>query len=220
MLLQNELDAVRERCRETTPRHINSVRQEAIDDLVASGAAKRAVRAGDHLPPFRLRDADGEAVSSLDLFGGGRAVIIFYRGRWCPYCTVDLRAMEGAAQAIRSTGASIVAISPQSTQESRATERMHDLSFPSLVDHGGKVARAFGLRWKLSRALQAAELEAGLDLAAVNAEPSWTLTMPARYVIGADGIVEYADVNADYTRRGDPAELFPVLSDDGAYLTH
>ncbi|MBP1888296.1 peroxiredoxin [Ensifer mexicanus] len=88
---------------------------------------------------------------------------------------------------------------------------MKGLSFPSLVDHGGKVAGAFGLRWKLSRELRAAERECGLDLAAVNGESSWTLTMPARYVISSEGIVEYADISADYTRRGDPTDLFPVL---------
>jgi hypothetical protein len=109
-------------------------------------------------------------------------------------------------------GISIVAISQQSAFESRSTERMNGLSFPSLVDRGGKVARAFGLRWKLSRELRAAEIESGLDLAIVNGEASWTLTMPALYVVGSRGIVEYADVSADYTRRCDPSDLSPVLN--------
>jgi peroxiredoxin len=212
MRLQDELDAVREGYSENTPRHISRVRQEAIDDLVSSGAAEKAIRAGDHVPGFRLMDPDGNRFSSYDLARGGRVLIVFYRGRWCPYCNLDLRAIEAVARQLRSTGTSIVAVSPQSAHESRATERLHGLSFPSLVDRGGKVARAFGLRWKLSRQLRAAELECGLDLAAVNGDSSWTLTMPARYVISPDGIVEYADVSADYTRRGDPAELFPVLS--------
>ena len=89
---------------------------------------------------------------------------------------------------------------------------MNGSSFLSLVDRGGKVARAFGLRWKLSRELRAVELECGLDLAAVNGESSWTLTMPARYAISPEGIVEYAKISADYTRRCDLSELFPVLS--------
>jgi peroxiredoxin len=220
MRLQDELDAVRERCDENTPRHIGRVRQEAIDDLVSSGVAERAIRAGDHAPGFSLRDPDGKAISSYDLLSSGPVLIIFYRGRWCPYCDVDLRAIEAVARELRSSGVSIVAVSPQSAHESRATERVHGLSFPSLVDRGGKVARAFGLRWKLSRELRAAELESGLDLAAVNGESSWTLTMPARYVISPDGIVEYADISADYTRRGDPTELFPVLSRIRARLVH
>lgn len=220
MPLQDELDAVRERCYESSPQHINRVRQDAIEDLVSSGIAERAVRAGDYAPRFRLRDTDGKSISSDDLLDRGPVLVVFYRGRWCPYCNVDLRAVEAVAHDLRSTGASIVAISPQTANVSGATERMHDLSFPCLVDRGGKVARAFGLRWKLSRELRAAELETGLDLAAVNGEPSWTLTMPARYVIGPDRIVEYADVSADYTRRGDPTELFPVLSQIRTHLVH
>jgi hypothetical protein len=54
------------------------------------------------------------------------------------------------------------------------------------------------------------KIERGLDLAAVNGEPSWTLTMPARYVISPEGIVDYADICADYTRRCHPTKLFPV----------
>lgn len=220
MRLEDELDAVRERYSENTPRHIRRARQEAIDELVSSGAAERAVRAGDHIPGFRLYDPNGKAFSSHDLLNSGRVLIFFYRGRWCPFCDLDLRAIEALAPEFRSKGASIVAVSPQSAHESRATERMYGLSFPSLVDRGGKVARAFGLRWKLSRELRAAELEGGLDLAVVNDDTSWTLAMPARYVISREGIVEYADVSADYTRRGDPSELFPVLNRICARLTH
>lgn len=220
MGLQDELDVVRERCFENTPQHISYVRQQAIDDLVSSGIAERAVRAGDRAPRFQLLDPHGKSLSSDDLLSNGPIVVVFYRGLWCPYCTVDLWAIEAVAHELRSSGASIVAISQQSTHDGRALEQAHGLSFPSLVDRGGRVARAFGLRWKLSQELRAAELESGLDLATVNGEASWTLTMPARYIIGPGGIVEYADVSGDYTRRGDPTELFPVLNRIRRDLVH
>jgi len=220
MRLQDELDAVRDRCYENTPRHISRVRQEAIDDLISSGIAEKAIHAGDYAPGFRLRDADGKAISSYDLLNNGPVLIFFYRGRWCPYCELDLRAIQAVARQLRSSGASIVAISQQSAHESRSTERTHGLSFPSLIDRGGKVARAFGVRWKLSRELRAAEIECGLDLAIVNGESSWTLTMPARFVISPEGIVEYADISADYTRRCDPSELFPIVNHIRAHLAH
>jgi peroxiredoxin len=220
MRLQDELDAVRDRCYENTPRHISRVRQEAIDDLISSGIAEKAIHAGDYAPGFRLRDADGKAISSYDLLNNGPVLIFFYRGRWCPYCELDLRAIQAVARQLRSSGASIVAISQQSARESRSTERTHGLSFPSLIDRGGKVARAFGVRWKLSRELRAAETECGLDLAIVNGESSWTLTMPARFVISPEGIVEYADISADYTRRCDPSELFPIVNHIRAHLAH
>jgi peroxiredoxin len=216
MRLQDELDALRDRDHENTPPHIWRVRQRAIGDLVSSGMAERAVRAGDQAPAFRLPDPDGKVISSYDLRNGGPILVIFYRGGWCPYCSLDLHAIQAAAQQVRSLGASIVAVSQQSAHESRSTERMNGLSFRSLVDSGGKVAHAFGLRWKLSRELRATELESGLDLAAVNGEPSWTLTMPALYIISSEGIVKYADISADYTRRCDPTELIRALR----YMMH
>jgi peroxiredoxin len=220
MRLQDELDALRDKCCENTPPHIWRVRQEAIDHLVSTGIAERAIHAGNQAPGFRLRDPDGKVISSHDLLSSGPVLIFFYRGGWCPYCNLDLRAIQAVAQQLRSSGASIVAVSQQSAHESRSTERMNGLSFSSLVDRGGEVARAFGVRWKLPRELRATEIESGLDLAAVNGEPSWTLTMPARYVISRDGIVDYADISADYTRRCDPTELFPVLSQIRARLAH
>jgi peroxiredoxin len=220
MRLQDELDAVRDKYYENTPPHIRRVRQEAIDAMISSGIAERAIGAGDYAPGFRLHDPDGEAISSYDLLNSGPVLIFFYRGRWCPYCELDLRAIQAVARELRSSDTSIVAISQQSAYESRSTERMYSLSFPSLVDRGGKVARAFGLRWKLSRELRAAEIECGFDLAVVNGESSWTLTMPARFVISPEGIVEYADISADYTRRGDPSDLFPILNHIRARLAH
>jgi peroxiredoxin len=220
MRLQDELDALRDQCYENTPPHIWRVRQEAIDKLVSTGVAERAIHAGNQAPGFRLRDPDGKVISSADLLSRGPVLIFFYRGGWCPYCTLDLRAIQAAAQQFRSSGASIIAVSQQSAHESRSTERMNGLSFSSLVDRGGEVARAFGVRWRLPQQLRATEIDSGLDLAVVNGEPSWTLTMPARYVVSQDGIVEYADVSADHTRRCDPTELLPVLSQIRVRMAH
>lgn len=220
MRLQDELDALRDRCFENTPPHIWRARQNVIDDHVSKGIAEGAVHAGDHAPEFRLRDPDGQTISSYDLLQSGPVVIVFYRGGWCPYCSASLRSIQATADRLRLLGASIVGVSQQSARESRATEHMNGLSFPSLVDRGGKVAREFGLRWKLSRELRVAEMESGLDLAAVNGEPSWTLTMPALYVLNPRGIVEYADISADYTRRCDPTELFPILDHISTRVMH
>jgi len=218
--LHIELDAVRARRCENTPPHILRVRQDTIDELTSSGIAERAVHAGEHVPEFRLTDADGRTITSQDVLSSAPVLIVFYRGGWCPYCRLDLRAVQSASRELRSMGVSIVAISQQSAFESRSTEQMNGLSFPSLVDRGGKVARAFGLRWKLSQELRAAEIESGLDLAVVNGEASWTLTLPALYVVGERGVIEYADISADYTRRCDPSDISPLLSHMRARQSH
>ena len=148
---------------------------------------------------------------SAGLLQKGPLVVTFYRGVWCPYCNMDLQAIEEAANGIRALGASLVAISPQTAPNRRKSKRENALSFPILSDHGNAVANAFGLRFRLPDDLIAVYKGFGNDLAIGNGEGSWTLPMPARYVIGTDGVIAYAEVNPDYTRRPDPSELLPVL---------
>jgi peroxiredoxin len=211
MSLQDQLDAVKAERYSKTPLHATLARRRAVDQLLALGLAERALHAGDRAPFFRLRDGSGATFSSDDALRVGPVLIVFYRGRWCPYCNVDLAAIELASREIRSAGASIVAVSQQTPVESLQTVRLNGLSFRSLVDRHGRVASAFGLRWKASAELRAVQEECGVDLAAFNGDAAWTLTMPARYIVGVDGTVAYADISVDYTQRGDPWELLPVL---------
>jgi peroxiredoxin len=212
MLLQDRLNAVRAECLAKTSPKVILVRQRAVEALATSWLIETAAQAGAQAPAFRLRDAHGRAFSSREALRRGPMVLVFYRGRWCPYCTVDLRAIESASHDIRGLGASLVCISQQTPDNSLETQRRNELSFASLVDAGGKVAHAFGLRWKVSDELRAVEEDCGLDLMSFNGDASWTLIMPARYVVAPDGIIDYADVSVDYTRRGDPSELIPVLA--------
>jgi peroxiredoxin len=181
------------------------------NELIASGQAGRALKAGDRAPAFTLPDPDHKLVSSADLLAKGPLVVTFYRGAWCPYCNLDLQALEAAADDIRARGASLVAISPQTAPNSRKSQRTNHLSFPILSDKGGEVAAAFGVRWTMPADLQAVHKQFGADLTVFNGDTNWTLPMPARYVIGRDGVIAYAEVNPDYTHRPDPLELFPIL---------
>jgi len=210
MLLQDKLDALKADCLAKTPPKVTLVRQRAVEGL--AGLADRAVHAGEQAPAFQLRDGYGGAFSSREALRRGPIVLVFYRGIWCPYCNIDLRAIEAASHDIHSLGASLVVVSQQTSDNSLETQRRNGLSFASLVDAGGKVAHAFGLRWNVSDELRAVEESCGTDLAAFNGDPSWTLTMPARYVVAPGGMIEYADISVDYTRRGDPSELIPVLA--------
>ena len=150
-------------------------------------------------------------IRSADLLARGPLALTFYRGVWCPFCNLDLQALEEAANDIRALGASLIAISPQTAPNRRKSERENGLSFPILSDHGNAVAEAFGLRFRLPDDVIAVYKGFGNDLALGNGEDSGTLPMPARYVVASDGVIVYAEVNADYTRRPDPSELLPVL---------
>jgi len=195
------------------PSWVHELMHRATAELIASGAAERALKAGDRAPEFTLKDADGRDMSSRELLAKGPLVVTFYRGIWCPYCNLDLQALQAALPAVTEHGAQLVAISPQTQSNSRKSQRDNKVTFPILSDPGNEVAARFGLRFALPDYL--VELYRDTfknDLTRINGDPSWTLPMPARYVLGTDGVIAYAEVNPDYTQRPDPEELLPVLA--------
>jgi peroxiredoxin len=183
----------------------------ATAELIATGQAQRALKAGDKAPDFVLNDPDGNPVSSRELLAKGPLVVSFYRGIWCPYCNLELQALQGALAEIEARGASLVAISPQTPPNSRKSERDNKLTFKILSDAKAEVANAFGIRFSLPGYLIEVYKGFKTDLPLVNGDPSWVLPMPARYVIGTDGVIAYAEISPDYTQRPDPSELLPVL---------
>lgn len=209
--LQGKLDAFKSEfdTRLAPPAAVEALHR-SVDELTASGAPDRALKVGDVAPMFNP-DTDGNPVSSKALLARGPLVVTFYRGVWCPYCNYDLTALEGARSEIEARGATPVAISQQLAPNSRKSQRQNGLSFPILGDHGGEVAAQFGVRWTLPDYLRVAHKTLGADLPQFNGEDSWTLPMPARYVIAQDGTIAYAEVNADYTKRPEPSAIFPVL---------
>jgi peroxiredoxin len=216
MSLQARLDAFKADFRAgkppyNAPPEIHPIMERATDELIASGQAGRALKAGDRAPAFTLRDPNGVEVSSAGLLAKGPLVITFYRGVWCPYCNMELQALQETLPQIEALGASLVAISPQNPVNSRKSVRQNELAFPILSDTHNEVAQAFGLRFALPAYLVELYSKLGNDLPTVNGDPSWTLPMPARYVIGQDGVILYSEVNPDYTHRPEPADLLPVL---------
>ncbi len=212
MGLQDKLDALKlDFETNMAPPGVPEVLHRAIDELIADGAPERALKAGDRAPAFVLKDADGVEVDSARLLAKGPLVVSFYRGVWCPYCNLELQALEEARAGIEARGASLLAISLQTAANSRKSRQKNGLGFPILVDAGGKIASAFRLTWIAPDYLRDLQTKLGADVAAFNGDSSWMLPMPARYVIGQDGVIAYAEVNADYTIRPEPADLYPVL---------
>jgi len=216
MSLQDKLDAFKADFEAGKPPYrvppsVIETMHRATDELIASGAAQKALKAGDKAPIFTLNDPDGNPVSSSDLLRQGPLVVTFYRGVWCPYCNMELQALQAALPDIRDAGAGVVAISPQVAANSRKSVRQNALTFPILSDTHNDVAAAFGLRFALQDYLVELYKSLKNDLPAFNGDPSWTLPMPARYVVAQDGTIVYAEVNPDYTRRPDPSEMLPAI---------
>jgi peroxiredoxin len=187
--------------------------QDKSDALKADlgSALSRALNAGDRAPAFTLPDPSGVLVSSIDLVREGPLVATFYRGVWCPYCQLDLKALEAITTDVRSYRASLVAIAHQTVPNSnRNFQRDNNVSFPILDDKDGDVAVAFGIGWT-SAYLQSLYDQFSAEQTGFNPERSWIVPMQARYVIGPDSVIAYAEISSDYHQRPEPPEILPVL---------
>jgi peroxiredoxin len=216
MSLQDKLDAFKADFKAgkppfNAPPEIHPIMERATAELIASGQATRAIKAGERAPQFQLKDQNGNEISSADLLAKGPLVVTFYRGVWCPYCNLELQAINEIIPKIEALGANVVAISPQTSVNSRKSVRDNQLRFPVLSDVQNRTAAAFGLRFELPDYLVELYKKLRNDLPAFNGDPSWTLPMPARYVIGENGVVMYSEINPDYTHRPDPSDMLPVL---------
>ena len=178
---------------------------------MACHQAERALKAGDAAPGFTLADQEGQAFSSARLLAEGPLFLAFLWGNWCPLCDRDLEAMEQARPEMERRGASVVAVTPQTAENGRLWGYKQPLGFPVLSDPGGRLAAKFGLRWVVPDGLKDIFEAVGADLASINDDKVWRLPLPARYVIDRGGTVAYAETDADYARRPNPAGVLPVL---------
>jgi AhpD family alkylhydroperoxidase len=193
------------------PHSVIETMHRATAELRASGLADGALKVGGRAPAFTLSDADGNPVSSAELLKQGPLVVSFYRGVWCPYCNLDLQALQAELPQLKALGANLVAISPQTASNSRKAMRQNELSFPVLNDSGNDVAAAFGIRYQMPDYLIELYKSLKNDLPSFNGDDSWTLPLPGRFVIDTDGVILYAEVDPDYTSRPETALLLPSL---------
>lgn len=172
--------------------------------LEAQLEAHKPLAVGDAAPDFTLPNAAGGDVTLSDLLAKGPVLINFYRGGWCPYCNLELRAYQSRLADIQAAGASLVAISPQLPDNSLSTTEKNELTFPVLSDTDEAVIKAFGLYFELSDELVELYKGFGLDMPATNGTEAWSLPVPGTFVIGTDGKILLADAQADYTSRLEP----------------
>jgi len=198
------------------PSEVVAVFDQSIQDLLAEGVPADAVKVGDTLESFTLTDATGATVTLGQLIERGPAVIVFYRGGWCPYCNLELRAFQQILPDIKAARASLVAISPEKPDDTLTTAQKNSLSFEVLSDVGQKVGRAFGLVYQFSDELKSAYGGFGLDIPAKNGADEWALPISATYVIDRDGMIIYAYTDPDYRDRADPLDVLKVLKQQPA----
>ena len=211
MNLTEELTNFREQFSANQPEEIKAIMAQATTDLINSKIAEQSLNVGDIVPNFTLPNAVGKTVEWQKLLGQGAIVISFYRGGWCPYCNLELRALQQYLPEIEAQGAILVAISPETPDNSLSTREKNELTFEVLSDRGNQVARKFGLVFTLAPELRPIYDNFGIDISAYNGDSSFELPIPATYVVAPDGKIIHGFVNADYTQRLEPKEIITVL---------
>ncbi len=185
--------------------------EAATAQLRASGIESTALQVGAELPALTLPDATGKPVDFRALNAIGPLVVVFYRGGWCPYCNLELREWQRLLPQLRARGATLVAISPQTPDNSLSTAEKNELAFPVLSDSGLAAAKAFGIAFTLSPELVALYANVGNDLPTLNGNGQWVLPIPATYLIDAGGRVAFAHVESDYRQRAEPQDVLERL---------
>jgi peroxiredoxin len=181
------------------------------DNLALQALAGNALRAGDRFPAIVLRNQLGEDLDLGELADTQPLVVTFYRGGWCPYCNLELRAYQKALPEIEAFGARLIAITPETPDNSLSTAEKNDLSFSVLSDARGQLSEALGIRFELSPAIQALYQQFGHDLPARNGDDRWSLPMPATFVVEKGGVIAFAFVDPDYRKRLEPDAAVDVL---------
>ncbi|MBZ5567480.1 MAG: AhpC/TSA family protein [Acidobacteriia bacterium] len=210
--LKAALDERRALMEKYVPAETQALNRRAVEEIRGLGIAEWILPVGAAAPEFELPDQDGKQVSSSALLAKGPLVIVFVRGRWCPFCVATVEAWNEALPQVREAGGSLVGISPQTIHQSYLMHEQHKPGFPLLSDTGNAVARKFGLVYRVPPYQQEIHARTFVNLPFINGDSSWELPLPAAYVVGADGTVQCASADADYTMRVEPLEVLKCLS--------
>jgi peroxiredoxin len=194
-----------------TPERVATM-ETATEQLRASGIERTALQVGQRAPQLSLPNAKGEPINLAQLWQQGPLIVVFYRGGWCPYCNLELRAWQQLLPQVKAQGAQLIAISPQTPDNSLSTREKNELAFEVLSDSSLQAAEGFGIAFDMPKELVDLYVSVGHDLPKTNGNGRWALPVPATYVIDRSGIIQYANVDADYRNRAEPAQVLASIA--------
>lgn len=208
--LLKEINSYKEVFKKKAPEEKQKLMAQATKELGELGIAQ-GLNIGDQVPDFKLPDATGKVVSITEELAKGPVILSFYRGGWCPYCNLELKAYQSEVDSIKDAGATLIAISPETPDASLSTIEKHDLEFIVLSDDSNKVAEQFDLVFKMPDYLIEIYKSSGLDVAGRNGNDDWELPKPATFVIDQTGKIIFAEVDSDYTNRVEPSKVIDIV---------
>jgi len=182
-------------------------------ELAAADSPVAKAVPGERMPDGNLLDVTGNPTTLEAALGSRPGVIVFYRGGWCPYCNIALRAYQSKlVPVLAEQGIPLIAISPQTPDGSLSTQETKELTFTVLSDPGNQIAGQLGILTAPSDGARAAQLQLGLDLTQVNADATTTLPMPTVIIVDSAGVIRWIDLHADYTTRTEPDQVLHAIA--------
>lgn len=213
MTLQEELNTLRTKAAKGLAARGHN---DFIANINQSGKLNMVPKVGDLAPSFVLPDDKGNMVSSEVLLQRGPLIVSFYRGDWCVFCNLELRALQRSLAEFKKFGASLVGISPQSVAYSHMTSDRRNIQYQVLSDEGNRIADNYGLMFSMPQQMVNAYNSFGIDISKINGSSNNSqLPVPATFVVNTDGRIAYRFLDADYTRRAEPAEIIACLMELG-----
>ena len=211
MTLTEQLAAHARQSATKFPEATQAIMKNAIKELENSNIGKLAFKKGQQLPNISLPNASGNTVNIQEELKNNKVVLTFYRGGWCPYCNLELKALQSKQAEIEAKGAKLIAISPESPDNSLSTTQKNELSFDILTDANNEVARALGLVYALPQNLVSLYNKFGINLEQSQGMQSNELPIAATYIVNQDGSIDYDFIEEDYKLRAEPAAVVAAL---------
>ena len=209
--LREQTDAKIAAGRKAKPEFMEGV-DEIINEAKAKDLGNKAIQINQQAPRFELPNQEGKQILLDDLLAKGPVVITFYRGDWCPYWNLQLRALQARLNDIHQLGATLVAISPQVPDGSLTESEIAKMEFMVLSDQDAKIASEYGVTWEVPEfLLDHMRIDRQLDLVQINNGNGLILPIPATFVIGKDGLIKWSYVNVDYRTRSEPDDIIKAL---------
>lgn len=212
MTIADRVDAMHEQAASQIPADIFAIFQAEQQRMGAQGVPSDAAGVGDVLPDVELIDVHGTPITLRTAQSGSVAVVVLYRGDWCPYCNLTLRAYEDElVPALTERGIPLIAVSPQRPDNSMSTQQKNELSFAVLSDPGNQIATALGVLTSHSEKVREIQGAIGIDVAAVNQDGTHTVPIPTVAVIDAEGVIRWIDIQPNYAVRTEVSDIVKAL---------
>ena len=213
MTLTEQLKEYADNSAQKIPAEAQVIMKNAIDALQNSTIIDNALKTGDTIPEIALPNAKGNIVNIQNILKEGKKVVlVFYRGGWCPYCNIELRALQENLSELEKHNATLVAVTPETPDHSLSTAEKNDLSFEVLTDKDNQLAKTMNLVYQLPENLQDLYKNFGIDLDVSQGNTEQELPIAATYVIDINGAITYHFLEEDYKLRADPQEILNALS--------